>query len=47
MNLKDLRPLLTSTGLPLGPKHILYSTFVGSIMLYGSETCHLKKIRSN
>ena len=42
-NLKDLGPLLASRGLHLGPKRILYSACVRSIMLYGSETCHLRK----
>ena len=35
---KDLMPLLASGDLPLGAKGRLYSTCVGSVMLYGSET---------
>ena len=35
---RDLMPMLASKGLPLKAKGALYSAFVSSIRLYGSET---------
>ena len=39
---RNLVPLLTSRGLPLGAKGRLYSTYVCSVMLSESETLPIK-----